>query len=231
MTILGSLCLHASQQPRPFELPQLEGLAKREGHHVSGRYNGQYVEYYDEQPLEVLIPQRYKRLTVLATPNVRHDLGAELSVLDSQYGDARHLYKLNETMKKLPGRWHAVVNNVNTGIDDGPVSGAFYLMASQMPLYVALVLNVRDGYVQLVWATFDFKTELQARSAFEYVFYPMPTLIDRPLFVASQSLCSKWWRMAHKFDLHRFGELKACNALELNLYKDPTQMSFDHGLR
>lgn len=222
MTILGSLILHAEQEAPAFPLPELQSLCRREGHHVSGRYNGSYVEYFDVEAIEVMIPQRYKRLTVLADAHVRHDLAAELSGLDAKYGEARQLYKLNRMMAEVPGTYRAVVNSVNTGSDDSPISGAFYLLASGCPIYVNLVFNSRTGGVQLVWSSFDFKTSLREHKAFDYAVYAMPTLVNQALFVPSLGLCSKWWRWVKQWETRRYGHLLAASALEGNLYKDPT---------
>lgn len=231
MTIFGSLVLQAERDTPEFALPELASLSRREGHHVSGRYNGSYIEYYDVQPIEVMAPHRYKRMTVLADPWIRHDLSTELSGLDAKHGEARQLYKLNELMKAVPGQYCAVVNIVNTNVDDTLLSGAFCLLASGSPIYVALAFNSRTGSVQLVWATFDIKAALHQRPFFDYAVYPLPTLTDRPLFVPSQSLCSQWWRRQQRWANRRYGNLVAANALELMLYKDPTLPTLENGLR
>lgn len=220
MTIIGSLVLHSEQTPE-LPLSELAGLTCRVGQHVNSRFNGSYREYYDVEPLEILVPQRYKRMTVLATDNVKHDLAASLSVLDSQYDGERQLYKLQKLMSTLTGSWHAVVNVSNTGAAGEALSGAFYLLASNQPLHVALIFNSRSGSVQLVWATFDVRHALRSRRDLDYSVIALPTLYDRPLFVPSQALCSKWWRMHNSFDGQRYGIVKAANALEAMLYKNP----------
>jgi hypothetical protein len=227
MTILGSLVLHSE---RASELPfsETEDLVCRTGQHVNSRFNGSYIEYYDVEPLEILVPQRYKRMTVLATDNVKHDLATALSVLDSQHDGERQLYKLQKLMTTLTGSWHAVVNVSNTGSHGEALSGAFYLLASNQPLHVALVFNSRSGSVQLVWATFDIRKSLNSRRELDYSVIPLPTLYDRPLFIPSQALCSKWWRMHNSFDGQRYGVVKAANALEAMLYKNP---EISNGLR
>jgi hypothetical protein len=232
MTILGSLVLQSERPVAELVLPELATLSKKSGHHVSGRYNGSFVEYFDTEPVEVLIPQRYKRMTVLSDSwVVRHDLAEELSTLDAQYADARQLYKLHQLLKRFDSATYAAtVNILNTGVDDHPVSGAFYLMASNEPLYVSVLLDSNSGSAQLVWSTFDHKKTLQAMKAFNYSVYAMPTLTKRPLFVPSLALCSKWWRLTQRHST-KWGLMKACNALELILYKDPELPSIDHGLR
>lgn len=232
MTILGSLVLQSERPVAELALPELAGLAKKDGHHVNGRYNGSFTEYFGVEPVEVLIPQRYKRMSVLASNlSIRHDLAEALSTLDAQYADSRQLYKLHQLLKRFDAEpYIATVNILNTGTDDHPVSGAFYLMASQEPLYVSILLDSNTGSAQLVWSSFDHKRTLQAQKAFNYSVYAMPTLTARPLFVPSLALCSKWWRLTQKHS-SKWGLMKACNAMELILYKDPELPALDHGLR
>jgi len=221
MTILGSLVLHSDRPVPEFELPELKGLHKREGHHVGSRHNGSFREYFDLEPLELLVPQRYKRMTVLASDNVKHELSAELSTLDSQFEGARQLFKLQKLLDRFQGQWFSVVNVSNFGADGTAQSGGFYLLSSDHPLHIALVFDSNSGSVQLVWATFDFKRSLREQQGFNYSFFLLPTERRMPLFVPSQALCSKWWRLTQSFDGQRYGLLKACNAIEMILYKNP----------
>lgn len=221
-TILGSLVLHAERPVQALELPQLSGLSITDGHHVSGRYNGSWREHTDVQPSEILLPQRYKRMTVLPTDeSVRQHLVDELSELDAAYATSRQLFKLNELLKTVKGEYAATVNISNTAADGELVSGSFYLLSSAAPIYVSMVFDTLSGTAQLVWATFDFQTQMQRLKQFRYAFYKMPVLMDRPLFVPSQSLCSKWWTFGRKFEASRYATLRAANALELLMYKDP----------
>lgn len=221
MTILGSLTIHADRVITDLAIPSLQGLTRREGQHVNSRHNGSYHEFYNVEPIEVLVPQRYKRMTVLATDNVRHDLSDALSTLDAQHEDARQIHKLSLLMKSLGGSWHSVVNVANTGAGGEALSGAFYLLASNQPIYVSMMFDSITGSVQLVWSTFDLKTELRQVGLLNYSFVSFPTLRNRPLFVPSQALCSKWWRMLQSFDGQRYSTVKAANAVEVMLYKNP----------
>jgi hypothetical protein len=230
MTILGSLTIHSDRVVSELDAPSLAGLVRREGQHVNSRHNGSYREYFDVEPIEVLVPQRYKRMTVLATDNVRHDLSDALSTLDSQHEGSRQLYKLSSLMKGLGGSWHSVVNVTNTGANGEALSGAFYLLASGEPIHVSLVFDSISGSVQLVWSTFDFKSQLREQGARNYSFISFPTLRNRPLFVPSQALCSKWWRMLQSFDGQRYSTVKAANAVEVMLYKNPDLLT-SNGLR
>lgn len=225
MTILGSLVLHSDREVPKLVIPELAGLSVREGHHVSSKHNGAYTEYYGVEPVEVLVPQRYKRMTVLASDNVKHDVAHDLSTLDSEYADARQLYKLGQLMRRFPGTWVACVNIVNTGVSRDAMSGAFYLMSQGQKLWVSLMFDSVVGSVQLVWSDFDHKHAIRQQQLMNYSFYPMPTVHGQPLFIPSQSLCSKWWRLTQKFDIGRYGHIRACNALQLMLYKNPNVAS------
>jgi hypothetical protein len=229
MTTLGSLVIYSERAVPEFDFLDLSDMHKREGHHVNGKYNGSYREYFDTEPVEVLLPQRYKRMTVLADDSIKHELAAALTTMDSKYGEARQLYKLGRMMEELDGVWSAVVNITNTS--DTSASGAFYLMASGSPLHLALVFDSDVGSIQLVWATFDVRKAIQESGIRHYSAYPLPALRDRPLFVPSTSLCSKWWRWKQNFEQHRFAHLRAANALELILYKDPNLRTLPDGLR
>ena len=221
MTILGSLTIHADRLVPELIVPGVLGLNRRDGQHVNSRHNGSFREYFDVEPVEVLVPQRYKRMSVLASDNVREDLSAALSTLDSKYQSSRQLFKLQKMMEQLGGNWHSVVNVSNTGADGEATSGAFYLLASGQPLHVALVFDSNSGSVQLVWSTFDLKAQMREQGGLNYSFISFPTLHDRPLFVPSQALCSKWWRMLQSFESHRYSTVKAANAIEVMLYKNP----------
>jgi len=225
MTILGSLVIHSTSPVPKLPLTELQSLMMREGRHVSGKYNGTYREYFDMSPIEVMLPHRYKRLSILATPGYGHDLSGILSSLDSQKEDAPQRDKLALLMEQMTGEFSASVNVMNTGADGLASSGAFYVLNSGLPMYTALVFDSNGGSVQLVWATFDFKASLRRAGALNYSFYPMP---DRGfLFVPSHSICSKWWRNSRAFDGQAHNQVKAANAIEMLLFKPLT----NHGLR
>lgn len=223
MTILGSLVLHSDREvpELPIQLPAAVTL--REGRHVNSRHTGSYREYFDIEPLEIMVPQRYKRMSILTDSPLREQLAEALSGLDSQYGDARQLYKLNQLMSNFRQSFRATVNISNGGADGTAMSGAFYLLAQSEPMYVGVVFDSNTGSVQLVWSDLDFTSILAAQGALNYSFVKLPTLKFRPLFIPSQSLCSKWWRMSQTLCPTKYGLIRACNALERMLYKNPHQ--------
>lgn len=217
MTIFSSVTLHSARQPPIIAVPSLAGVPCRTGHHVYGRYNGSWVESSDIEPTEIYLPQRYKRVAVTSTAEVPK-LVEELETLDSRYEGARQLYKLHRLITAVESSFAASVNICSTSQD--LTSGSFYVLSSKVPIYVNLVIDLTDHSTQLVWATFDFKAEMQASGMLNYVFYPFPVLIDRPLFVHTQNTCSKWWKLLKTFN-GPFQYIRAANALELYLYKSP----------
>lgn len=225
MTILGSLVIHSDTPVPDLPLTELQGLTRVEGRHVIGKYNGSYREFFDGSPLEVMVPQRYKRLSILATQGYGPDLAEALSKLDSQLEGSPQRDKLAYLMEQIPGEWAASVNVMNAGADGQATSGAFFVLNKGTPMHTALVFDSNGGSVQLVWATFDFKASLRRAGALNYSFYSMP---DRgSLFIPSHSICSKWWRNAKAFDGQAYNQVKAANAIEQMLFKPLT----NHGLR
>ncbi len=224
--IYGTLVLHAEHAVPAIEMPVLAGLVQRIGSHVVGRFNGSWTETTDQPITEVFLPQRYKRLSVTVDSEAaRVPLLMALEGLDALYPDARQLYKLNRLLADLSeasaSPFTAVVNIASAVQDGTPTSGSFYLLSLGTPLYFNLVFDTQENSVQLIWATFDFKADMQRRGLFRYVFFPLPTVIDRPVFLHTQNLCARWWKLIKNFGSTQHGFLKASNALELLLFKDP----------
>lgn len=221
--LFGSVVLHAKQKVPALELPILHGLHRNTGEHVRGRYNGRWFEYNEVPSSEIYLPQRYKRMMLCTThEEVRQPLTDALSLLDSQYEDAPQLYKLGRIIYDIP-LWHASVVNISSTSTEGePVSGAFYLLSSQVPMYFGLLFDIERDIVQLVWSTVNFKPYMQSLQLFNYVFYPFTPILDRPIFIKTQAVCSKWWSFTQAFGNSKYGLLRAANAMELLLYKDHT---------
>lgn len=206
------------------DLPALQDFKRRSGQHIHGRYNGKWTEVNEVEGTAVYIPQRYKHLTIsVSDQSVLPDLSAGLEGLDALYDTARQLYKLNCFLQTFSHSGFAAIVNISSAAPQGaPVSGSFYLLSKGIPLYYALVFDVQENSVQLVWSTIDFKTDIQTRSLFRYVFFPFNPVVDRPIFMPTQALCARWWQLIKGFGESRHGLLRAANALELVLYKDPT---------
>lgn len=221
MTILGSLVIHSDSPVPDLPIPELKELTRRDGRHVSGKYNGAYREFFDVVPTEVMVPQRYKRLNILTTnPYYTNELADALSTLDSKMEGAPQRDKLAQLVQQIPGQWAASVNVMNAGADGEATSGAFFVLSSGVPMYSALVFDSAGGSVQLVWATFDFRASLRRAGALNYAFYSLPD--KGSLFIPSHSVCSKWWRNARAFNGQAYNQVKAANAIEQLLFKPLT---------
>lgn len=219
-TLFGSLVLQADRA-----VPNLDVVSSphRLGTHVKGRYNGMWSEANSVDATEVYIPQRYKRLSITTTnPATADRLQQGLEAMDAQHGDARQLFKLGQLLGSIESDFAAVVNIAGSLQSETPVSGAFYLLSKGTPLYLALVFDAEEQTTQLVWSTLDFKAVIQGRGQHRYIFFPFPQVIDRPIFLHTQNLCSRWYRLRRDT---KVGDslllLRAANALELALYKDP----------
>ncbi len=228
--IFGSLVLHAERAVPPIDIPLLKGLPQKIGSHVNGRFNGSWLEVTNVDVTESYLPQRFKRLSIAVTnDDARVPLIGGLEELDAMYPEARQLYKLNRLLLSLDSQNHSfasVVNIASAVQDENLVSGSFYLLSLGQPIYLSLVFDVEENSVQLMWATFDFKANIQSRGLFRYVFLSLGVVQDRPVFVHTQNLCARWWRLVKNFGEGRHGLLTAGNSLELMLFKDP---NIEHG--
>jgi hypothetical protein len=216
--IFGSLVLFSDRQLTDLYSPYFDDLEVRTGSHLNHKNKGLWFEASNLDDADLYLPQRYKRMTVLTT-NHKDQLLTELSNLDSEWGDARQLYKLNKVLEVFDPPMTAVVNNMSTSTGDS--NGSIYLLALQEPLYINLIFDLEEHSVRLTWSTFDFKRDLQERKHFRYIHYALPTLINRPLFIHTRRICGQWWNFRRMFGETMLGLLRACNALELVLYKDP----------
>jgi hypothetical protein len=225
--LFGSIVLHAEKQTPAFDIPELAGIPRKIGQHVRGRYNGTWIETNSVEHKDLYLPQRFKRLglSISGDSEIQSLLMIGLEALDSMHEGARQLYKLNmllEDVKKSSSKsFSAVVNVTSTSTKEDPASGAFYLMSSGLPIYMALVFDTVDNSTQLVWSTIDFKTNTQKRNMFRYVFFPMPIILNRPIFLPTHTLCAKWWKLTRGFGAGKYSLMKASNALELLIFKDP----------
>lgn len=225
-TILGSLVLHARNQVEPLFVPGLEDQEVRNGQHIVGQYNGAWTEISDSEIHSIYLPQRYKHLSLLSSEiSVVDHLITELEKLDAQHDDARQLFKLNQLLIRMsilsPIPFAATVNIASAEQNGRPVSGSFYLLSHDQNIYCCLVFDLVDQSVRLVWSTLDFKSLIQNLGMQRYVFYPFATVRNRPLFLHTQSLCARWWKLTKTFGDHRLAIMRASNALELRIYKDP----------
>lgn len=176
-------------------------------------------------PDVIHLPQRSKSylVSVNAGPSLKNRilswLGHHLPNLESEYEATRQLYKFHRYMQDIkeldPLGYPYVAHMVSQG-DQNHLG----ILAQGQSLLMFGVYDTIGGSVQLVWTTdAHLMEDVRAADPNRYVFYRFPTLIDRPLFLFSPALVSKWINWVKKFQ----GPdcvLRAFNALELYLYKD-----------
>lgn len=231
--LYGSLVIAATTPVRQF--PMLEGSKPLHGNHTESRTRGLFttLETGDRWAADtVALPQRNKYMTVTVAAQSNGQsmhtaslLKRSLEDLDSRFEGSRQLYKLNQLMLEIEtpnlcGSYVAVINNTSE-------HATFSLLSSGTPLYLCGVYDIVNSSVRVVWSTDDTFIDTTRRAdPTRYVFYRFPMLLDRPLFIHTQLVCSKWYSWCKVF-VGVDGIAKAFNALELFLYKDPSVNSFE----
>jgi hypothetical protein len=189
-------------------------------HHVRGTLRIAGIK----EPTTIHLPQRSKSYAVSVsshhswTERALTWLGHHLPMMESEYEFTRQLYKMHRYMQELKAMDTCrpyIAHLVNQG-DPSHVG----LMAQGQILHVLGAYDTIAGSVQLVWTTdTHLMGDVRTAEPGRYVFYRMPVLADRPLFLFSPALVSKWIGWVRKFQ----GPdciLRAFNALELYLYKE-----------
>lgn len=235
--VYGSLVISAATQVPP--LPIFDNPKTRRGDH-SGRSDHQHDHNQIFNTVFwtlatgnrvatdiVALPQRNKYMTVDTVSDsfdlsecVNMGLHDKLAVIDSQFSGGRQLYKvyhmMNEVGTELDADYVTIINNESD-------HSSFNILSRGFMVDVFGIYDVVNSSVQLAWSTDEeFINLCRAPDPMRYIFYRYPPVLDRPLFVYTQYLCSKWYKWRRGFD----GEasvLKAFNALESFLYKDHTQ--------
>jgi len=218
--------IYTERESDPLPVLMDASQTERSGRHFQGKNKGWWHEISSLVSHEVYVPQRYKAMQFVTT-NAAPELLAQLEQLDARWVGARQLYKLWAMQQELPDLT-AVVNV--SSVDNGtkPVSGSFYLIAGSIPLYVCAVIDIETACVRLVWSTMDFKAELQKKQQLRYVVFAMEKLVNRPLFLNSSNICSYWWKLRKDSAGDTYNLLRTLNAVEMNLYKDPTKFNHKH---
>jgi len=232
MLLFGTLVIQAKRRVPDFVLDPLYNLPKVRGQHVEGRYPGAWTEINDAYTSNLFLPQRNKRCVISSTTEESSTaLCQGLETLDSQYIDTNQLYKLNQLLADLNylKPFAATTNVESTTTKEGkPISGSFYLFSHGVPLYLYLVFDLVESSTRLMWSTADLKREIRESEPLRYVFYQMPQIVNRPVFLPTQYLCVRWWTLMKNFADDVYALMKAANALELRLFKDPRVEPINH---
>lgn len=230
MAIYGSLVIAATTPIRQF--PQLEGSKPQHGNHTQSRTRGLFstLEVGEQWAAEtVALPQRNKYMTVTVLADTKDQstntamlLREKLADLDSRFEGARQLYKLNQLMLEVAPNsrdYVAVINNLSE-------HATFTLMSAGRAIHLTGIYDTVNSSVRLAWTTEDgFIEDVRHADPTRYVFYRFPAIVDRPLFIYTQLIASKWYTWTKAF-VGPDGLIKAFNALEVLLYKDPSIDSF-----
>ena len=197
----------ASKAVEPIPLPGGLPLIIENDSHIESRYEGSYqLAHMNLKSSEVYIPQRSKRMAYYCS----HDLNLEatLASLDSKHEGARQLYKLNTIMPEIyPSDW-VIVNTKK--VSDAP--GTFYILANEA---VYAYFMVDKDSVTLMFSSLDLKDYIRSISLNRYLFYRLPVISNRPVFINTKLLCARWQDLKHDM-------LRGFNALESNIFKDPS---------
>lgn len=184
--ILGSIVLSSNSPPNPHL-----GLERDlTGQHVPGRQNGVWwlkpAEYMEHE--QIYIPQRDKRIlayTYSEDPEFMARLTKSLSDLDARFPgltQSQKYYKVQEELGEKP--YLAVLNTEGD-------HGSWSFLVQDVPLHF---YGVWDGTsVQLMWADADIGPELRSVTTPRLWIYRFPVIRNRPVFIRTQALCSKWW--------------------------------------
>jgi hypothetical protein len=231
--LYGSLVISATTPCHQF--PQLSDIRATTGCHTESSTKGVFttlVTGSQHANATVALPQRNKYMNItVAGGSVGQSkrtadlLRVKLSDLDSRFDGARQLYKMGQLMSEiesdnLGAAYAAVINNTSE-------HATFTLLSQKIPFRFLGVFDTVNSSVRLVWTTDEqFIENVRQADPTRYVFYRYPMVYDRPLFIYTQSVASKWFQW-NKVFAGKDGLLKAFNALEIFLFKDPSINSFE----
>jgi hypothetical protein len=218
----GSLVLAATTPVQDF--PVFLDPNTLKGSHALHPFKGQYSLLIDGdfEELEVPLPSRNKYLTVTVLSEHESDrihlanfCEDKLVAIDSMFEGARHLYKMQMLMDDLAydEPYIICINNQSN-------HSYFTLLTNGHTLYVYGIYDTVNRSVRIVW-TSDPQFLDNTKNGTRYVFYRYPVLKNRPMFIYSQAIISKWAEWVKIFN-QPDGLLRSFNALEQFLYKDPT---------
>lgn len=212
-------------------LPVFDSGCVATGHHTNSRYKGQWALKFPNhhRVVSVELPQRDKHMQVSVASrwggvdqDIADTLAHELQDLDAKYEGSRWLYKLQrllETTSDYHAEYVSIVNNQS----EHP---SFSILSQGLDLGFYGVYDTVNRSTQLAWSTDpDFVQITRAQEPTRYLFHRYPTVKDRPLFIHTENVCSKWYVWKQAFT-NVDGVLKAFNVLENFLFKNPEVAEF-----
>lgn len=222
--IYGSLCLSATSYQKSF--PQFENA--KASYHTPHKFRGRLDVLVDEdvQMDTTFLPTRQKQMSIYTSSStegwsseVNEQLIHRIEQMESSFGYARQLYKLYRIQQDIVQQPESR-SFLSMIVNDGQ-HGHTGLLSNDRNFYIYGIYDVVNSGVRIVWTTDEwFVSDVRETDYTRYVFYRLPVLRDRPLFLYSQALCSKWYGWTNQFT-GTDGLLKSFNALETYLYKEP----------
>lgn len=225
-SVYGSVILAATTPVKPFSV--FKDDQTKHGAHTESRFRGLFsllISSLNKSEDVVALPQRNKYLTVSVISqslNASKALTAEmkelLSEIDSRFDGARQLYKLNRLMADVEWvcdePYIAIINNQSD-------HSYFSVLSEKLELHVTGCYDVVNKSVRLMFSTDEnWIQDIREAEPTRYIFYRYPPICNRPLFIHTQSLCSRWYSWSNTFTTTD-GVLRAFNALEVVLFKNP----------
>jgi hypothetical protein len=205
------LTLDALQAPI-FSLEQFgdPDLPLRSGAHFSGRYRGRYSIRSSIYEQELPIPSRDKHLTLYSNQEESLPRYAELfGSLDSSYPGDTWLQKLAKVRTYSSPDNYLVVNTEGT-------HGHFSILANDCPLELIGVHDPQLKTTHLLLADgADAANYVRSVYPLRFFLYRFPPIVNRVVFLQTQTVSSHWWRYIKGGDL-----LFAFNALEMKLFRE-----------
>lgn len=192
---------------------------------INGNFSGYRGSYSMLMPeaieREVVIPARNKNMSVyvtagpVASPSLATMLEKSLPELDARFDGARQLYKSSQLMSEIGNQvpYLAVINNTK----EHPY---FNILVCGIDLHMIGVYDTVNRSVRLVFTTDpDFIEKVRSADYTRYVFHRFPVVADRPLFLHTQSLISRWYSWSKAFR-GPDSILRCFNVLECYVLKD-----------
>ncbi len=219
------------------ELPNLGADVLDSGTHTQSRFRGAYAinilgDGYSKDT--IVMPQRDRHITIhtaaVQPALVESLLRPLLEEIDVRYETGRQLYRLQQVLYAITGDLTLPAALPFTSVInvEGHHSSLSFL-TNHVEVFVFGVYDSVNTSTRLVFTTdYQYLDIVRASNPTRYVFYRFPTLVNRPLFVYGQSVCSKWLGWIKGFS-GKDATMKAFNALENFLFKDPTIPLFGNG--
>ncbi len=198
--LLGSNRNSGTPPQLPFGEPDLIGnhtLSTTRGHHA-------IFDIKDWSHTEIHIPSRDKKVDLWAASEVE-PFSERIKTLDSQFKGQTYATKLGHIIGDLRPDFQAVLVNTNTSSH-----GNLAILDLTRTISFFGIYDTHYEASYLFWGNEGDVRALFQSSPLRYQLYRFPRI--PVVFIASETLCAKWWRWTKNNSL-----LRAFNALEMRL--------------